>query len=704
MTCQLTTAKALAMQSRLFSILGLLIFILAPSVTQAQGPPGTFDPNNFDPSSLNQDPFRPSFGDSRDRVRVGVIAPTGEVARGSHIPLAFTFDLDPTWHIWPNQGNLPEGMVSFSGAVYTEIKLAESFPEFITPHTEWAQWPTPHGVEIDLGEGLQNFAVYEGWVVTFLPITIADDAPLGEVTLKFAVAIQACDDNGCLMPVDAPVEIRLTITEAGEELALVGEFEDFDPTVFERIAAGETPAGAPATTADATRSNEGTAAPRPTFFGLTLPSTDGVFGLILLALFSAIGGFILNLTPCVLPVIPIKIMTIMQHANKPGKNLVLGLWMAIGVVTFWVAAGLPMAVFRSQIDPSQIFGIWWVTTGIGIIIALMGLGIMGLFMIQLPQSVYMVNPKADNIGGSFLFGVMTAVLGLPCFGFVAGALLAGAAAFSPARIMLIFTALGVGMAAPYLILSAKPSLVERIPRTGPASELVKQVMGFMLFAAAAYFIGSGLIGLVSGHPYLARLLHWWIAAAFIVVGGLWLVVRTFKITPRIAPRMVFLLIGLLLGATTIGYVANLTRSARIDWEEYQAAIAAQGGSGALFAPGVWNRFTPAAFEKARDEGYILVLDFTAEWCLNCKALKATVLKPEPVRSELRKDDVVNFTVDLTDLNDPGWEFLRELGHTGIPVLAIYTPGVEQPWTSTGYTAGQVLTALSNARTSTVAQR
>jgi thiol:disulfide interchange protein len=110
----------------------------------------------------------------------------------------------------------------------------------------------------------------------------------------------------------------------------------------------------------------------------------------------------------------------------------------------------------------------------------MGIGIMGLFTIQLPAAVYAVNPKAETAWGSFLFGVMTAVLGLPCFGFVAGALLAGAATLPASTVMLVFASIGVGMAAPYLVLSAKPSLLRHLPRTGPASELVKQVMGLLL--------------------------------------------------------------------------------------------------------------------------------------------------------------------------------------------------------------------------------
>src|SRR5262249_2310417 len=154
--------------------------------------------------------------------------------------------------------------------------------------------------------------------------------------------------------------------------------------------------------------------------------------------------------------------------------------------------GLPMA-FVSSLDPTRfLFGHWWVTLGIGLLIALMGLGIMGLFSINLPQAVYMINPKADTAHGSFLFGVMAGGLGLPCFAFVAGGLLAGAAALPTLTILIIFTCLGIGMGVPYLILAAKPGLIEKIPRTGPASELVKQVMGLLILAAAGLFVSVAI--------------------------------------------------------------------------------------------------------------------------------------------------------------------------------------------------------------------
>jgi len=648
-------------------------------------------------------------GASLPRVEITTVWRDSTVSPGDTAILGIVLDMAPGWHVQAGaELNHPD-------ATYpTSIRVA--VPEGWS--AESARWPAPEVFTVGEGALALRVAGNEGRILAAVPIRVPADAAPGEYTIEATIEYQACDDQTCEMPQEVSASATITIAadqsgaRGGEaDAALLALFDGYPETPAapsqeesgDAVAADSSAGGDVELSGDSTTGDTGAADTRPRFFGITLPRWDGFLGLIALALVSALGGLILNLTPCVLPVIPIKILTMMQHADRPGKNLVLGTWMAAGVVAFWVAIGLPVAVFRSVSDPSQIFGIWWVTLGIGVLIALMGVGIMGLFTLQLPKAVYAVNPKADSAHGSFLFGVMTAVLGLPCFGFVAGALLAGSATLPAATIMLIFTSLGIGMAAPYFILAVKPSLIERIPRTGPASELVKQVMGLLLLGAAAYFIGSGLIGLVSRHPYLGRQLHWWVAALFVAAGALWMMYRTLQITRRTVPRTVFLIIGLLCGTAAIMFASSFTGSAREKWIEYEAAIAARG-QGALFAPGVWNRYTPAAFASARAEGYVVVLDFTAEWCINCKALKAAVLNPDPVRSLLKSDDIVSFTVDLTDSRDPGWGFLRELGHTGIPVLAVYTPGRDTPWTSNAYTARQVLDALAQARAERVASR
>ena len=122
----------------------------------------------------------------------------------------------------------------------------------------------------------------------------------------------------------------------------------------------------------------------------------------------------------------------------------------------------------------------------------MAIGMGGLFSIRLPNTVYKVNPKQDSWFGSFLFGVMTAVLSTPCTAPFMGAAAAWAATQSPTLTLIVFGAIGFGMAIPYLILAAFPHLVEKMPKAGAASEVIKQVMGLLMLAAAAYFIGVGL--------------------------------------------------------------------------------------------------------------------------------------------------------------------------------------------------------------------
>jgi thiol:disulfide interchange protein len=635
-----------------------------------------------------------------ERAAVSAAASQQRIAPGGEFAIAIVMDFQPSWHAWPAAAQLdrlPEDFRTF--VLPTRFELAET-PAWVSALGE-AQLPETHAAPVPnlAGDGPPTIEVqtYSDRAIAYLPIRLAPDAPLGPATLTASVFYQACDETTCMPPLTATVEVSFEIValeNAGGAPADPALFANFDPTAYATLGA---PAGAPD---EAAQSDDADAAvdsaPRRTFFGIPIPAANGFAGIVVLALLSALGGFILNLTPCVLPVIPIKVLTISKHAGSPGKSLLLGLAMAAGVVAFWAGIGIPVAFFAGVTDPSRIFGIWWVTLGIGLVIGAMGVGIMGLFTINLPQQVYMVNPKADSLGGSFLFGVMTAVLGLPCFGFVAGALLAGAATLPPAVIMVIFGSLGVGMAAPYLVLSAKPSLVEKLPRTGPASELVKQVMGLLLLAAAAYFVGSGLIALVSEMPWLARQLHWWVVALFATLAALWLIVRTIQITKRPVPRAVFGVIGLAFAAFAVLYANDSTAKARQSYLERQAALAAAGAGEGQLVSGVWLDYSEALLQQARDEGYTVVLDFTAEWCLNCKALKAAVLNREPVKTALRDDRIVSMTVDLTSTTAPGWEKLRDLGQTGIPLLVVYGPGLEEPWQSNAYTSQQVLDALARA--------
>lgn len=608
-----------------------------------------------------------------DPVRVWAEASTPTARPGDQGVLAIIFDHDEGWHVNLNQPVVPAAMAGFTPIpteIHPEPADGVSFGR--------VQWPEPYAAEVDFmftGKPVE-FLVYAGRAVAFVPFRVADDAAPGERTLTVTVSFQACDDSVCLPPVSTEVGAALLI-DPGAAAATPGpDFAGFDPTVFADPDAWGGSIPTPAAAAGKNR-----------FLGLiAVPAADGPAGIAVLALLAAVGGFVLNLTPCVLPVIPIKIMTISHHAGESrGRALALGLWMAAGVVAFWAGLGVLAVGVSAFADPSRLFGIWWFTLLIGLLILAMGVGIMGAFQITLPQKVYAVNPKADTAHGSFLFGVMTAVLGLPCFGFVAGALLAGVALMPPAVVVAIFGSIGVGMALPYLVLAARPGLVKRLPRTGPASELVKQMMGLLMLAAAAYFIGSGVLALLSGRgaalPWWAKAMHWWAIGLALLASGVWLAVRTFAITRKPVPRVSFALVAALFAAVGVWAAVNRTDHLRHNF---------------------WQPYSPEAMAAALEAGNVVVLDFTAEWCLNCKTLEATVLARDPVRAELLGPGVVPMVADLTSTTAPGWETLRALGQTGIPLLAVFNPagGEKSPvWMANAYTPGQVLDAIELARES-----
>jgi len=620
-------------------------------------------------------------------VAVRVESSDAAVAPGGWVVVAVTLDHEEGWHAHTNDPQLPPSWVE-TGFVAIPTTIKVTGPEGITIGP--IQWPKAHAILLDLtGSGTpEPYEVFEGRAVAFVPVRVAGDAAAGTMELQVEVGYQACDATTCDRPQQESYAVPLTIDPARPTPPTLsaGVFSGFDPahlTEVQAEPAGTTPGAEPDPASAAEETDHAT--------GEVVP--EGWWQLLVVAFLGAVGGFVLNLTPCVLPVIPIKVMTLVKHGGEHrSRTLVLGAWMATGVVAFWVAIGVPMAFLNSTLDPSRvIFGNWWVTLGLGLLIAVLGVGIMGLFVINLPKSVYAVNPKADTAHGSFLFGVMTAVLGLPCFGFVAGGLLAGAATMPASQIMAVFGGLGVGMAAPYLVLAAFPQLVSRIPRTGPASELVKQVMGLLMLAAAAFFIAVGVYTLVAERPWMATNMKWWGAVVFIAAAGLWLTLRTFQITKRPGRRAVFTLISLA-GTLGVGWFAvDSTAKAKALHE-----VLAPTANSSDYVIGAWNPYTPAKYDKALADGKAVVVDFTAEWCLNCKAYKRSVLDRDPVKARLARPDVVAFEGDVTSGADPANELMERLGITGIPQLAILGPGVGEPMLSNAATGAEVVRRIDQA--------
>jgi thiol:disulfide interchange protein len=603
--------------------------------------------------------------DSSDKVRLWAQPDRAHVVAGGQLVVAVVFDHADKWHIHTHAPDVPPELGSASFYIATQIKAAEE-GGVLRPHLPFIQWPTPKPVQVAFVGKPVTYEVFAGKAVAYLPVTVADDALPGPATLTIHATYQACDDRQCLAPVfDQPVEIHVQVMTADALAAAAAApvdpalFAGFDVSVWPLVQAGAVPP----------------ALVEFDLFGWAFAlDIGGPIGLALLLIMAGLGGFLLNLTPCVLPVIPIKIMGLSQMAGSRSRCLALGAMLAAGIVAFWLSIGIAVATVSGFLATNQLFQYPLFGISVGLFIAVMAVGMCGLFSVRLPRVVYKVEPRHDTYFGSFVFGIMAAVLSTPCTAPFMGAAAAGAVAQRPSVSVLAFLAIGLGMAVPYLVLAASPKLVERMPRTGPASDLIKQVMGLLMLAAASYFFFSGLGGWLVKPPYSPPPMEWYAVGLFIVAAGGWLAYRTLRLRPSPGMRATFAAVGLLL----------ILAGAHIGWHFTRPA------------PIAWVYYTPQEFAQAIDRGDRVLLEFTANWCINCRVMEQAVLHDRRVVEALRQPGVVPMKVDLSGNNPIGNQKLRQLDRLTIPLLVVFAPDGREVFKGDYYTVEQVLGALQEA--------
>lgn len=589
--------------------------------------------------------------------------------------LAVVFDVVDHWHIASDEAQAVEAGFnpSFTAVTVTSDDARVTFGA--------AQYPK--AVLMPLGGLPDPIAVFEGRVVVYVPVVVAGDAEPGEVTVQVKAGYQACDDKTCDFPQTVKQAATFNITAVGQAASVPAAsdlFDRFDPAAFGTLVQGAAPTGAEPV-ADAASPAE---AETVDFYFFEVDPSSGL-GFVALLLLAAVGGALLNFTPCVLPVIPIKILGLAKTAGNRSKTLALGTTMALGVVAFWLGLGIAIAGVSGFAASNQLFQYPWFSITVGVIIAVMAVGMCGLFAVRLPNFVYSVSPKHDSYAGSFGFGIMTAVLSTPCTAPMMGAAAAWAATQKPGVTLVTFAAIGIGMAMPYFILSANPKLVDALPRTGPGSELLKQVMGLLMLAAAAFFVGAGISGMMSDGTEAAPKGHWWVVAGFVAAAGVWLVVRVFGATPSPVKRGLFAAFGVLtIAFAGLGAMALTEKGDNND------------------APINWVYYTPERFERALADGHVVLLDFTADWCANCHLLEHTVLNTDAVTEMLRGEDYIAMKVDLTGGYPDGQLKLKETGSVTIPWLVIFAPDGREVFKANWYTATQITDALTQAKQSVLA--
>jgi thiol:disulfide interchange protein DsbD len=502
---------------------------------------------------------------------------------------------------------------------------------------------------------VENFAelgpqsVYTGEVVVYVPMRVKTDASAGDITISGKLTWQACNDRVCFPPSrNQPFEIATQIVPASAAVTAANQslFANFDQRVFARNAP------APSTTID--------------FFGRTfeLGSSN-----ILLALAIALAvGVLFNLMPCVLPVVPLKAIGFFEVSrHNRARCFLLGAVFSLGVIAVFAALAVLIVALRTSLHFSwgEQFKYGWFIWAIVAILVVMSLGMFGLFEVALPDSVYSLAPSHESVWGNFVFGILAAILSTPCTAPMFAGLLAWATAQPVYMGVSVIVTVGVGMALPYLILSAFPNLARWVPRTGPWSAVLKQMMGFLLLAVAVYFAGGRL---ASNREFF------WAVFAVIAASMVFLVVRMIQLSRR-----------------AWAIVTSLVIAASVIWFSLTITLRLTGGI-------AWQTYSDQAFAEARASGRPLLVEFTANWCPNCLSIEASVYHDPRTAEALHRANVVLLRADLSDEKAPGWKMLDELNPGGgIPLTAIYGPRAEQPIKMTSlYTTQNLIDAISRA--------
>jgi thiol:disulfide interchange protein DsbD len=504
---------------------------------------------------------------------------------------------------------------------------------------------------------LGKLSVYTGKIVVYLPIEVSATAKPGAIEIHGKIRFQACDDKVCFPPEQPKFTIKTEITPANTA-ATPNEPDLFKDVEF------STPTASASTIAAPTPSADTPTPPQQASTPFTASQVTWKFFIAFLV------GVIFNVMPCVLPVLPIKVIGFYNAAqHSRAKSVSFAAVFSLGLIATFAAFGILIFVTK-KFDWGGLFTHTWFQ--LAIVLMLLGLAAttVGLFTIRLPGAAYNVETRNDTYLGNFLFGIFTALLSTPCtFGLFVGLLAWAITLNAPIIGVVMLIMVGLGMASPYLLLSATPELARRFPRTGPWGELFKQMMGLLLVTVAVYF----------ARPFLGRIVHgenfWWVPFSVIVASCIYLIVRSIQFAKSTLPIVVSSAIALVVVVGSLGAVLRLTAR-----------------------PYEWQPFTDTALDQARAQNHIVLVEFTADWCGNCQYVEAKVLHNSDIVKAVRDRDVIMLKADVTTGDAPARPLLEKLNPAGsIPLTVIYSPNSTAPTTLNGiYSTDDLQKALSQA--------
>ncbi|CAM8635592.1 COG4232 Thiol,disulfide interchange protein [Comamonadaceae bacterium] len=402
-------------------------------------------------------------------------------------------------------------------------------------------------------------------------------------------------------------------------------------------------------------------------------------GMVWMVLGALLGGLILNLMPCVFPVLAIKVLGFAaQGGQSRAQHRAQGLAYTTGVVLSFMALGGLLLALRAGGEQ-----LGWgfqlqspaVITGLAVLFTLLALNLAGWLHIGnlLPAGLAGMQLR-HPVAEAFLSGVLAVAIASPCTAPFMGASLGYAITLPGLQSLVLFAALGLGLAAPYLLASWLPAVGRWLPRPGAWMETLKHFLAFPMAATVVWLVW--VLGHLSGVDGAASLLLLLLSLGLLV----------WALRQSGSAKRIFIIIS-------IAFCA-ISMSAMWQFGLNDNSAAAETGSGSATKAGGWQTWSEPAVQGALKEGRPVFVDFTAAWCITCQVNKKTTLTNPEVEAAFAAKQVLLLRADWTRRDPAITQALQALGRSGVPVYVLYAPGKPAVVLTEILTPGEVLKAVA----------
>jgi thiol:disulfide interchange protein DsbD len=630
-------------------------------------------------------------------VQVELVADAAGVEPGGPLKLGVRFVPEPEWHVyWRNPGDSGEAP-----------RVAWTLPPGLTAGA--LEWPTP--VRIEVGP-LVSFG-YPGEVLLAAPVAVAPDlAPGSALDLRAQAKWLVCNQDECL-PGSATLTLRLPVGSAGTVAPTVARLFDaasrqlpVAPPTSWRMAAGhdadrvtlsvrgadwadgpppfffaaDREALEPAAPQPVTRDPEGfrlALTPRAVVpatlagvlrvgdraYAVDVPVTALVAGSTAMPILLAFaGGLLLNLMPCVFPVLALKALALAGIAGEARRRIRRhGLVYTAGiVVSFWILAGMLLAARAAGAELGWGFQLQSPT----VIAALAGLffwmALVLLDVVSIGGSLMGVGQHltvAEGDRGAFFTGVLATVVATPCTAPFMGTAIGYALGQPALTALAVFTSLGIGLAFPYVLVTFAPALGSWLPRPGAWMETLKQFLAFPLLATVVWLVW--VASFQAGPQAVGAILTGLVLIGF----AAWVGRRSAGPGARVVAS----------AAVAVAVLLALTITP-VDAPDLRAA-ATRPERHAAFE---WEPFSTARIAELRAQGRPVFVDFTAAWCVTCQVNKKVALETAEVTAKMQALGVVAIRADWTRPDAAITRALQEFGRDGVPLYVLYSGRPDEP--------------------------